>query len=140
MKKSISIPDLAAIDSAAAGFLEMTKGRKHLAFRAPMGAGKTTFIVALCKALGVTEPVCSPTFAIINEYLAADGSRICHFDFYRIKNNAEAMDIGIMDYFDSGDLCLMEWPENIEDLLPDDTLEVSIKVNTDLSREISWDE
>lgn len=138
--KTLTIENIDGIEAAAREFVRLTAGRKHIALYAPMGAGKTTFTVALCKVLGVTEPVCSPTFAIINEYVGGDGSRICHFDFYRIKNIAEAMDIGVQDYFDSGDLCIMEWPENIEGILPDDTLKVQIKVLPDMTRELSWED
>jgi len=138
--KTVTIENLDRIDEAAKEFVRLTAGKKHIAFYAPMGAGKTTFTVALCRALGVEEPVCSPTFAIINEYAGSDGSRICHFDFYRIRNIAEAMDIGVQDYFDSGDLCIMEWPENIESILPEDTLKVQINVKPDMQRELSWEE
>lgn len=134
----IDIPDLSGIDAAAKDFLSQTNGRKLLAFYAPMGAGKTTFTVALCKALGVEDSVCSPTFTIINEYRTASGEPLFHFDFYRIKNNAEAVDIGVDDYFYSGCRCIMEWPENIEDLLPEETLKIRIEVNPDGSRTLIW--
>lgn len=138
MVHRIDIPDLSGIDAAAEEFLSQTQGRELLAFYAPMGAGKTTFTVALCKALGVEDSVCSPTFTIINEYRTASGEPLFHFDFYRIKNNAEAMDIGVDDYFYSGCRCIMEWPENIEDLLPEDTLKIRIEVNPDGSRTLIW--
>lgn len=138
MVHRIDIPDLSGIDAAAKEFLSQTQGRELLAFYAPMGAGKTTFTVALCKALGVEDSVCSPTFTIINEYRTASGEPLFHFDFYRIKNNAEAMDIGVDDYFYSGCRCIMEWPENIEDLLPEDTLKIRIEVNPDGSRTLIW--
>ena len=106
-----------------------------------MGAGKTTFITALCKELGVREDaVSSPTFAIVNEYRGHEGRPIYHFDFYRIENPAEALDIGLYDYLDSGELCLMEWPENIESLLPEETLEVHIAVQPDGSRLVEWED
>jgi tRNA threonylcarbamoyladenosine biosynthesis protein TsaE len=105
-----------------------------------MGAGKTTFTTAVCKALGVQEDaISSPTFAIVNEYRGGKGQPIYHFDFYRIERPEEALDIGLYDYLDSGDLCLMEWPENIEGLLPEETLKVNIQVNADGSRTLSWD-
>ncbi len=104
-----------------------------------MGAGKTTFTSAICKVLGVEDSVCSPTFTIVNEYCTASGDTIFHFDFYRIRNNAEAMDIGIDDYFYSGNLCLVEWPENVEDLLPPETLTGSITLNDDLPSTVRWD-
>lgn len=138
MENSIIIPDLEHIDQAAREFLERTAEHRLLAFYGAMGAGKTTFTVALCKALGVQDSVCSPTFTIVNEYETADGEPMYHFDFYRIRNNAEAMDIGIEDYFYSGCLCIMEWPENVEDLLPEETLRVTITVRPDQSRVISW--
>ena len=138
MVHRIDIPDLSGIDAAAKEFLSKTQGRKLLAFYAPMGAGKTTFTVALCKALGVEDSVCSPTFTIINEYRTASGEPLFHFDFYRIKNNAEAIDIGVDDYFYSGCRCIMEWPENIEDLLPEETLKIRIEVNPDGSRTLIW--
>ena len=106
-----------------------------------MGAGKTTFTTAVCKVLGVQEDaVSSPTFAIVNEYRTADGSPLFHFDFYRIERLEEALDIGLYDYLDSGCLCLMEWPENIEDLLPEETLKVTIQVAPDGSRTLSWED
>ncbi|MBR5906325.1 MAG: tRNA (adenosine(37)-N6)-threonylcarbamoyltransferase complex ATPase subunit type 1 TsaE [Bacteroidales bacterium] len=140
MKHEILIPDLAGLDKAAEQFLKEIGDNKLIAFYAPMGAGKTTFTTAVCKALGVSaDAVSSPTFAIINEYRTASGEPVFHFDFYRIEKAAEALDIGLYDYLDSGALCLMEWPENIEDLLPQETLKVSISVNPDGSRLLSWD-
>ena len=104
-----------------------------------MGAGKTTFISALCRELGVREDaVGSPTFAIVNEYRTASGDPVFHFDFYRIERPEEALDIGLYDYLDSGCLCLIEWPENIEGLLPDDTLIVNIDVLPDGTRNLRW--
>ena len=105
-----------------------------------LGAGKTTLTKSLCKALEVEDNVCSPTFAIVNEYMRADGDPMYHFDFYRINKLQEAIEIGLYDYLDSGCLCIMEWPENIEDLLPEETLKVSIKVNPDQSRTLTWED
>ena len=106
-----------------------------------MGAGKTTFTSAICGVLGVNEDaVSSPTFSIVNEYRTAAGESLFHFDFYRINNVSEALDIGFYDYVDSGCLCLIEWPENIEELLPEETLRVSISVNPDESRTLSWED
>ena len=111
------------------------------AFYAPMGAGKTTFTSAICGVLGVNEDaVSSPTFSIVNEYRTASGEPLYHFDFYRIDNASEALDIGFYDYVDSGSLCIIEWPENIEELLPEETLRVHIRVNPDESRTLSWEE
>lgn len=129
------------MDSAARQFLKEIGNRSLVAFYAPMGAGKTTFTTAICKALGVREDaVSSPTFAIVNEYRAASGEPVYHFDFYRITKEAEALDIGLYEYLDSGSLCLMEWPENIESLLPEETLNVSISVGPDGTRTVSWDD
>lgn len=134
----ITIRDVNDLDRAAGEFLDRIGDNRLIAFYAPMGAGKTTFTTALCHALGVKDAVCSPTFTIVNEYLDGNGEPVYHFDFYRITKPSEAMDIGLYDYLDSGSLCLMEWPENIEELLPEETLKVSIKVNDDLSRTLSW--
>ena len=129
------------MDQAALAFLQALGGHNLVAFYAPMGAGKTTFITAVCKALGVEEDaISSPTFAIVNEYRGRGGRPIFHFDFYRIEQPAEALDIGLYDYLDSGELCLMEWPENVEALLPEETLQVHIEVAPDGSRTLSWKE
>ena len=140
MRQEVIIRDTADLDRAAAEFLEKIGDNTLVAFFAPMGAGKTTFTTAICKALGVTDPVGSPTFAIVNEYLRADGDYMYHFDFYRINRLSEAIDIGLDDYLYSGCLCIMEWPENIEELLPEETLKVSIRVNPDQSRTVSWED
>ena len=140
MKQEIIIKDIEDLDRAAKEFLEKIADRTLIAFFAPMGSGKTTFTTAICKALGVTDPVGSPTFAIVNEYMRANGEPMYHFDFYRINRLSEAIDIGFYDYIDSGYLCIMEWPENIEELLPEDTLKITISVNPDQSRTLSWDE
>ena len=140
MRQEITIRDIADLERAAAEFLEKIGDNTLVAFFAPMGSGKTTFTTALCKVLGVTDTVGSPTFAIVNEYMRADGEPMYHFDFYRINKLEEAIEIGLYDYLDSGYLCIMEWPENIEDLLPEDTLCVRITVNPDQSRTLSWDD
>ncbi|MCR5276858.1 MAG: tRNA (adenosine(37)-N6)-threonylcarbamoyltransferase complex ATPase subunit type 1 TsaE [Bacteroidales bacterium] len=141
MRHTIVIQNLAGIGAAAEAFLREIGDRCLVAFYGEMGAGKTTFTTALCHVLGVRDDaVSSPTFAIVNEYRAADGRPVFHFDFYRIKEAAEALDIGLYDYLDSGELCLMEWPENIEELLPDETLRVRIEVRDDGSRLLSWDD
>jgi tRNA threonylcarbamoyladenosine biosynthesis protein TsaE len=141
MKHEIVIAGLQDLERAAKEFLAAIGGNTLIAFYAPMGAGKTTFTTALCKALGVQEDaVSSPTFAIVNEYRGGLGQPIFHFDFYRIENPAEALDIGLYDYLDSGYMCLMEWPENIEGLLPEETLKVSISVQPDGSRLVSWED
>ena len=141
MKHSIAMENLQAIDAAARDFLEQTKGHSLIAFYAPMGAGKTTFTTALCRQLGVKgDAVSSPTFAIVNEYRTGEGESIYHFDFYRITKDAEALDLGLYDYLDSGCFCLMEWPENIENLLPEETLKVHISVGDTGARTISWED
>ena len=139
MEHTIVIDNLSSIDLAAEEFLRMVKGHDIIAFYGRMGAGKTTFTTAICRALGVREDaVSSPTFAIVNEYRASTGESVYHFDFYRIEDPAEALDIGLYDYLDSGNLCILEWPENIEPLLPEETLRVRIEVCPDESRRISW--
>ena len=137
MKHEITISSTADLDRAAAEFLEVIGDHTLVAFFAPMGAGKTTFTTAICKALGVTDPVGSPTFAIVNEYMRADGDPMYHFDFYRINKLQEAIEIGLYDYLDSGCLCIMEWPENIEELLPEETLKVYFTINPDQSRTLT---
>ena len=141
MKHEIIINDLAHIGEAADKFLKETAGHSVIALYAPMGAGKTTFTTALCHRLGVKEDaVSSPTFSIVNEYKTSDGNSVFHFDFYRITRTEEAFDIGFYDYIDSGCLCLIEWPENIESILPEETLKVSIAVRPDESRVITWED
>jgi len=139
MLQQIPIRSLSEIDAAAEEFLRRLGDRRLVAFFAPMGAGKTTFTTALCRRLGVrADAVSSPTFAIVNEYRTAAGDPVYHFDFYRITKLEEALDIGLYDYLDSGALCLMEWPENIEELLPVETLRVSIDVAPDGTRTLTW--
>lgn len=141
MMHKIQIAGLECLDRAAGEFLKAIGNNSLIAFYAPMGAGKTTFTTAVCKALGVQEDaISSPTFAIVNEYRGGKGQPIYHFDFYRIERPEEALDIGLYDYLDSGDLCLMEWPENIEGLLPEETLKISISVQPDGSRLVSWED
>lgn len=141
MRHEISISGLDRIDEAAARFLKETEGNRLLAFYAPMGAGKTTFTTAICRMLGVeSDAVSSPTFSIVNEYRTASGKPLYHFDFYRITKIAEALDIGFYDYVDSGSLCIMEWPENVEEILPEETLKIYISVSPDNSRVISWED
>lgn len=141
MTHQIRIEGLEDLQRAARHFLEAVEGHSLIAFYAPMGAGKTTFTTALCKELGVREDaVSSPTFAIVNEYRAGNGRPVFHFDFYRLEDPAEALDIGLYDYLDSGELCLMEWPENIEALLPEETLRVSLGVQPDGVRVLRWED
>ncbi len=136
MTTTLSIPTLDAIDSVAAQFVDLMGDYTVFAFNGEMGAGKTTFINALSRALGVDEdPTSSPSFAIINEYRSSTTAElIYHFDLYRLENLEEAFDIGVEDYLDSGALCFLEWPERIADILPDDTVRVDIAEQPDGSR------
>lgn len=141
MKKVIKIATLDAINDAAQEFVASMGDETVYAFYGDMGAGKTTFINALARALGVEDDTTnSPSFSIINEYRSdTTAELIYHFDLYRLESLEEAFDIGVEDYFDSGALCFLEWPERIDDILPDDTVKVSIKVIDDDSREITLD-
>lgn len=132
----IEIKNLESLDEAAHKFMAQMGDYTVYAFYGQMGAGKTTFINSLCRALGVeSDPTNSPSFAIINEYRSdTTAELIYHFDCYRLENEREAEDLGAEDYFDSGSLCLIEWPERIEGLLPDDTVRIDLTVNPDESR------
>jgi tRNA threonylcarbamoyladenosine biosynthesis protein TsaE len=131
----IQIQDLAHLNEAARTFIENMGDHTVFAFYGHMGAGKTTFIKAICEALGVDDVITWPTFAIVNEY-TAQGRPVYHFDFYRIKKLEEVYDMGFEDYFYSGELCLIEWPELIEEVLPSDAVKVSIQEKEDGSRAI----
>lgn len=135
----IKIESLDKLDDAAIEFIRAMGNNTVFAFRGVMGAGKTTFIKAICETLGVDDVINSPTFAIVNEYRSDSGELIYHFDFYRINKIEEVYDFGYEDYFYSGSLCLIEWPELIEPLLPKDTVNVSIVVEEDGSRTVSID-
>ena len=132
----IRINDLEHIGEAARQFIETIGDRRVFAFYGSMGAGKTTFIKAICEQLGVEDVITSPTFAIVNEYEGKEGA-LYHFDFYRIKRLEEVYDMGYEDYFYSGSLCFIEWPELIEELLPDDAVRVTISQQADGSRLVS---
>lgn len=134
--KTINIKSLAELPEAAREFAALMGDNTVFAFYGDMGAGKTTFINALAHELGVEEDVAnSPSFSIVNEYRSdTTAELIYHFDLYRLKDAEEALDLGIEDYFDSGALCLLEWPERVEELLPDDTVRVKFYVNDDDSR------
>ncbi len=134
---TITIPDLNHIGEAAKTFVAAIGAHRVFAFYGSMGAGKTTFIKAVCEALGVQDVITSPTFAIVNEYEISE-SEIYHFDFYRIKRLEEVYDMGYEEYFYSGALCFIEWPELIEPLLPDDAVRVSIEEQPDGSRRVSF--
>ena len=134
----IQVENLEALPQAAHKFVELMDDFTVFAFYGQMGAGKTTFINALSRQLGVEEDMAnSPSFSIINEYRSDTTAELIYlFDLYRLESLDEAMDIGVEDYFDSGALCLLEWPERIEEMLPDDTVKVEIRVNDDDSRTI----
>ena len=133
------LKNLSDLDIVARKFVENMGNRNVFAFYGEMGAGKTTFIKAICSALGVTETITSPTFSIVNEYEKSEGEPIFHFDFYRIKNIEEAYDFGYEDYFYSGHLCFIEWPELVEPLLPENVVKVQIVIADSGQREISID-
>ena len=135
---SIVIKDIDHIREAAREFIGHIGDHRVFAFYGKMGAGKTTFVKAICEELGVDDVITSPTFAIINEYETPSNSPIYHFDFYRIKKLEEVYDMGYEDYFYSGALCFIEWPELIEDILPDDAVRVSIAEQEDGSRVVSF--
>ncbi len=128
MKGSIIVNNLSELPTAAAKLLEACKEKRIFAFNGAMGAGKTTFIKAVCKALGVKDTISSPTFSIVNEYVSAGGIKIYHFDFYRINSQDEAYDMGYEDYFYSNAYCFVEWPEKVAELIPPDHVEVNITV------------
>lgn len=116
------IDDLDEIDGVAARFLEYAGERTVFALYGAMGVGKTTFVKAIGRCLGVEDDVSSPTFAIVNEYVSGDGEPMYHFDFYRVNSMEEALDFGCEEYFYSGKKCFIEWPEIIRNLLPEDTV------------------
>ena len=132
--KKIEIESLSELPKVAEAVLGELRGRSVVLFRGPMGAGKTTLISRMAAALGAEDTVTSPTFALVNQYEGEGGRRIYHFDFYRINNVEEALDLGYEEYFYSGELCLVEWPEKIEPLLPEDAMTVMITVGEDERR------
>lgn len=130
------INNLSEIRSVAQQFISQMGSHTVFAFYGSMGAGKTTFIKAVCEELGVSETITSPTFAIVNEYKNGAGNPVYHFDFYRINKVEEAFDFGYEDYFYSGNICFIEWPELVESLLPENTVKVSITETEDGLREV----
>ena len=134
----LQIKNLDEINTVAKEFVNALGNRTVVAFYGKMGVGKTTFIKAVCEELGVSDVINSPTFAIVNEYLSGEGQPVYHFDFYRIRRSEEVLDIGFYEYIDSGCLCLMEWPELIENLLPEETVRVNITENADGSRTLTF--
>lgn len=138
--KTLTIDNLDALPVAAREFIADMGDRTVVAFHGDMGAGKTTFINALCRELGVeTDATASPTFALVNEYRSdTTAELIYHFDLYRLESLDEAVDMGIEDYLDCGALCLIEWPDVVDPMLPDDTIDVNLTVNPDGSRTLTW--
>ena len=137
--QTIVISSLQDLPRAARVFLQSLGERRLVAFYGAMGAGKTTFIKAVCDALGVTDVVNSPTFAIVNEYYSEKlAENVFHFDFYRIRHVDEVRDLGLDDYLRSGCFCLMEWPELVEDLLPEDIVRVTLSELPDGSRSLRF--
>ena len=134
--KKIKIDSLSDLPQVAQAVIDSLDGRSVVVFRAGMGAGKTTLISRIVALLGAEDTVTSPTFALVNQYEGAH-HRIYHFDFYRIERVEEVFDFGYEEYFYSGDLCLVEWPEKIEALIPDDAMVVSIEVGDDEEREFT---
>lgn len=123
----LTVQSISELQSAASAIINYSANNRIFLFYGEMGAGKTTLIKHLCEYLGTTEPVTSPTFSIVNEYIGSNGQKIYHFDFYRLKNQTEALDMGYEEYFYSGAFCFIEWPEKIPDLLPEHY--ISIKIN-----------
>ncbi len=135
----VEIPTLNDLGAAARQLINLLGDRTVVAFHGDMGAGKTTFINEMCRQLGVeTDPTASPTFALINEYRSdTTAELIYHFDLYRVESLEEALDMGVEDYLDCGALCLIEWPDVIDAILPSDTVDVDITVNPDGSRSLA---
>ncbi len=135
--QEIKVSTLDDIAAAAKQFVALMGGRKVFALFGPMGVGKTTFVRAVCQELGVQDTVTSPTFAIVNEYRTAAADSVYHFDFYRIKKVEEVYDMGYEDYFYSGAVCFLEWPELVEELLPEDVVRVTLSEAEDGVRTIT---
>jgi tRNA threonylcarbamoyladenosine biosynthesis protein TsaE len=127
----------ADLPGAATELIRFAAPEKIWLFEGDMAAGKTTFIKAICAVKGVTDAVSSPTYSLVNEYETATGERLYHFDFYRINNEEEAIEMGVLDYFDSGNICLIEWPSRIKSLLPETYLLVTLEVGAGEARTIT---
>lgn len=138
-KKVLHIQSLSELTGAAKEFLDTVSDHQVFAFVAEMGTGKTTFINALLKSMGIENPDGSPTYSLVNVYDSPMYGKICHFDLYRIENESEAFDIGIEEMLYGDAICLIEWPEKIKDLLPDETIWSYIRKNDDDSRTITID-
>jgi len=135
---TISVGSLQELDGAAMRFLEAAGNATIIAFSGELGAGKTTFIQAICRNLGITVEVNSPTFSLVNEYFTPEGDSVFHFDFYRIETPKELYDMGYEEYFYSGSLCFIEWPEKAPGLMPEETLMVKILVGEKEARLIQF--
>lgn len=134
MEITFSLDELPVV---AQSFLKVLGDDRIFAFEGGMGAGKTTFIAEVCRQLGADDDSGSPTFSIVNEYVASDGKPVYHFDFYRLESPQEALDLGAEDYFYSGNLCLIEWPDRIGDLLPEEAVTVKIEETEDGRRKLT---
>jgi len=132
MNKNYSLENLTEVASE----LISSVGNKNLLFYGQMGVGKTTLIKEICNQIGVLDPISSPTFSLVNEYQTSKNKKVFHFDFYRIEAEEEALDLGIEEYFDTGDWCLIEWPENIENLLPLGAVQIHLTILEDEQRNI----
>jgi tRNA threonylcarbamoyladenosine biosynthesis protein TsaE len=137
MEKTIEYSTLAELPLVAEQIIDFGKNEKIWIFEGEMGAGKTTTITAICKELGVTSHIQSPTFSLVNEYETANNKVIYHFDFYRIKQESEAMDMGIEEYLYSGNLCMIEWASKIENLLPLQYLKIKIEMSFEDKRKVT---
>ena len=135
---NLPVKSIEGLKSAAKQLTEFAGPEKIFLFYGDMGAGKTTFIKSLCEQLGISETVTSPTFSIVNEY-RENGVKIYHFDFYRLKNQNEALDMGYEEYFYSGDYCFIEWPEKIAGLLPPHYIRIEIQVLGDNERLLTFE-
>lgn len=131
----LTLPSISELPSVASAIIKHSDNSRIFLFYGDMGAGKTTLIKALCEYLGTVEPVTSPTFSIVNEYAGSD-NKIYHFDFYRLKNETEALDMGYEEYFYSDAYCFIEWPEKIAGLLPEHYVSIQLKVIDHNSRQI----
>lgn len=129
--------DLNGIEEAAKEFIQRMEDNRIFLFEGEMGAGKTTFIAEICRQLGADDDFGSPTFSLVNEYEDSSHNPIYHFDLYRIESPQEALDMGITEYFDSGEVCLVEWPDRLGCLVPEEAVKVNLRVNPDNSRTLS---
>lgn len=130
--------DLSQLPQAAKSFIDSIGDDRIFLFEGEMGAGKTTFIAEVCRQMGADDDFGSPTFSLVNEYADSKGNPIYHFDLYRIESPREALDMGVEEYFQSGELCLVEWPDRLGTLVPEEARIVTLTVNPDQSRTLSF--